>query len=194
MTGAVSILDRFYSMTDVIHSVSKQALSLDLDARAKVAAARASLQNARDETAGLMSIWEIAANVLGSEEVAVFKLDEPKAVLWLQWCAGVDSRKYICLDVMREPKLMCVLTGEILFAGEKSAGKLLSIPDPVSALIPIFSGNTVTGVIVIFRLLPQKAALNAVDREICRVLSTRAGQALQPMAADPSAIERDEPR
>lgn len=181
-------------MTDAIHPVNHQETSRDVDAHAKVEAAMACLKNAHDQATGFTSIWEIAANVLGSEEVAVFTFDQPKAVLWLQGCIGVDRRRYMCLDVMREPRLMCALTGEIIFVGERKNEKLLTLPDPVSALIPIFTNNEITGIIVIFRLLPQRPPLNAVDRAICRVLSTCASRAIQPMVNDQKATERDEKR
>ena len=168
-------------MTNAIDPGSEKDLARGLDARAKVSAALACLQDARDQAAGLESIREVAANVLGSEEIAVFKVDKEKAVLWLYWCAGIDPNKYVCLDVMREPKLQSVLDGEIIVAGENSE-KLLSIQDPVSALIPILVFDAVAAVIVIFRLLPQKAAFDAADRDVCRTLSIAAGQAIQPAA------------
>ncbi|HJX83061.1 MAG TPA: hypothetical protein VJ723_01810 [Candidatus Angelobacter sp.] len=168
-------------MTNAIDPRNEQELACGLDARAKVSAALACLQDARDQAAGLESIREVAANVLGSEEVAVFKVDEERAVLWLHWCVGIDPNKYICLDVMREPKLQSVLAGEIIFASENSDEKLLSTEDPVSALVPIFVSDAVAAAIVIFRLLPQKAAFDAADREVCRTLSICAGHAIHPV-------------
>jgi hypothetical protein len=169
-------------MTNAVDPGSEKDLPRGIDARAKVSAALACLQGARDQAAGLESIREVAANVLGSEEIAVFKVDKEKAVLWLYWCAGIDPNRYVCLDVMREPKLQSVLDGEIIVAGENSDEKLLSIQDPVSALIPIFVFDAVGAVIVIFRLLPQKAAFDAADRDVCRTLSIAAGRAIQPAA------------
>ncbi len=168
-------------MTNVIDPGSEQDQARGLDARAKVSAALACLQDARDQAAGLESIREVAANVLGSEEIAIFKVDKEKAVLWLYWCAGIDPNRYFCLDVMREPKLQSVLEGQIIVADENSE-KLLSIQDPITALIPVLVFDAVTAVIVIFRLLPQKAAFDAADRDVCRALSIAAGKAIQPAA------------
>src|SRR5258708_3611604 len=151
-----------------------------LDSRSKVFAALACLQDARDQAAVLESIRDVAANVLGSEEVAVFKVDKKMAVLWLYWCVGIDPNRYVCLDVAREPKLQRVLTGEIIVAGGNSVDKLLSIKDPVSALVPIFVMGAVVAVIVIFCLLPQKGGFDAEDPDVCRILSLFAGSSLLP--------------
>jgi GAF domain-containing protein len=169
-------------MTNVIDLKSEQALARDFDARAKISAALACLRDAHDQASGLQSIREVVANVLGSEEVAVFKLDKEMAVLWLYWCVGIDPNRCICLDVISEPKLESVLAGEIIVASGRSDEKLLSLEDPVSALVPIFVHDTVAAVIVIFRLLPQKTAFDAADHDVCRALSTHASQAIQPIA------------
>lgn len=167
------------NLTNAIDPQSEQDLVRDPDARAKVTATLACLHAARDQAGGLEGIREVVANVLGSEEVAVFKVDKEKAVLWLYWCAGIDPNKHVCLDVMREPKLQSVLAGDIVIAGY-SGEKLLSIQDPVNALVPIFLSDTVAAVIVIFRLLPQKTALDASDRHVCRTLSVCASLAILP--------------
>ena len=177
-------------MSNIIDPENTQDRALDFNARARIFAALARLQDARDQAAGLAAIREVAA-LLGSEEVAVFKADQRKAVLWLYWCVGVDPNRYVCLDAAREPGLASVLNGRIVFSGVKSDERLLSLPDPVSAMIPILVNGKVAGVIVIFRLLPQKIALNAADRHACHVLSTRASRAIQPMTDNHDAIEED---
>src|SRR5258708_17177266 len=130
-----------------------------LDSRSKVFAALACLQDSRDQAAVLESIRDVAANVLGSEEVAVFKVDKKMAVLWLYWCVGIDPNRYVCLDVAREPKLQRVLTGEIIVAGVKSVGKLLFIQDPIRPPVPIFFLGALISGLHIFVLPPPTAAV-----------------------------------
>ena len=148
--------------------------------QAKVYAARMRMQNAQDQADALDGIREIAGNLIGSEEVAVFKVDKKRSELWLYWSFGVDPNKHAVLDVSREPRLKQVLDGTCVFRPHVSKENLLSTDDPVSALIPIQLDGATVAVIVLFRLFPHKGALEAVDHEICDVLSNFAGRAIEP--------------
>lgn len=177
-------------MTYSIDPRREQNMASGPEAGAKVSAALACLQEAHDRASWLESIRDIAANLLGSEEVAVFSVDKDMAVLWLSWSVGIDPKRYVCLDAMREPNLQNVLAGEIIFASANSGEKLLSLPDPVTVLVPILVFDVVTDVVVIFRLLPQKTALDAADRDVCRVLSICASQAIILGASSKSSNEK----
>src|SRR5579863_4217384 len=148
--------------------------------QAKVYAARMRLQNAIDQADALDAIREIAANLIGTEEIAVFKVDNKRSELWLYWSFGVDPNKHSVLEVAREPKLKQVLSGKPVFRLRLSNENLLSTDDPVSALVPILVDGTPCAVIVLFRLFAHKAGIQAVDREICEVLSNCAGRAIEP--------------
>jgi|SRR5579864_460184 len=154
-----------------------------LTAQAKVYAARMRLQESLDQADALEAIREIAANLMGSEEIAVYKLDKEKGALWLYWSFGIDPNKYAVLDVFKEPLVENALEGKILFKNQTAADRLLAGTDRVNALVPIRIEGTVVGLIVIFRVLPQKATLDAADREICQVLSNCAGRAIEPHRA-----------
>ena len=156
-----------------------QALTM----QAKVYAARMRLQQSLDQADALEAIREIAANLMGSEEVAVYKLDKEKGALWLYWSFGIDPNKYAVLDVFKEPLVEDALDGKILFKGHNGISRLLAGSDRVNALVPIRIEGAVAGLIVIFRVLPQKATLDAADREICQVLSNCAGRAIEPHRA-----------
>jgi hypothetical protein len=152
----------------------------EVDDQAKVYAARMRLQNARDQADALDGIREIAGNLIGTEEVAVFKVDKKRAELWLYWSFGVDPNKHSVLEVSREPKLKQVLSGKPVFRLRLSNENLLSTDDPVTALIPICVNGVTVAVIVLFRLYSHKSKLEAADHEICEVLSNCAGRALEP--------------
>ena len=148
--------------------------------QAKVYAARMRLQTTVDQADALDALREIAGNLIGTEELAVFKVDKKRSELWLYWSFGVDPNKHSVLEVGREPKLKLVLAGKCVFRLRLSNENLLSTDDPVSALIPIrIEGNTVA-VIVLFRLFPHKQTLDDVDHEICGLLSNCAGRAIEP--------------
>jgi len=155
----------------------------DVANQAKIYAARMRLQNAVDQADALDAIREIAGNLIGTEELAVFKVDKKRSELWLYWSFGVDPNKHSVLELSREPKLKQVLGGKCVYRLRLSNENLLSTDDPVSALIPIrIDGNTVA-VIVLFRLFPHKPTLDAVDHEICDLLSNCAGRAIEPYNA-----------
>jgi hypothetical protein len=155
----------------------------DIGSQAKVYAARMRLQNALDQADALDGIREIAANLIGTEEVAVFKVDRKRSELWLYWSFGVDPNKHSVLEVRREPKLKQVLTGKPVYRLKLSNENLLSTDDPVSALVPILVDGSPSAVIVLFRLFPHKPGIEPVDREICEVLSNCAGKAIEPYHA-----------
>jgi hypothetical protein len=155
-------------------------LALTVGDQAKVYAARMRLQNAVDQADALDAIREIAGNLIGTEEVAVFKVDKKRSELWLYWSFGVDPNKHSVLEVRREPKLKQVLKGKPVFRLKLSTESLLSTDDPVNALIPVLVDGCPCAVIVLFRLFPHKAGIEPVDKEICRVLSNCASRAVEP--------------
>jgi hypothetical protein len=170
-------------MTDISQGLAgadKQCSTQDVGDQAKVYSARMRLQNAIDQADALDAIREIAGNLIGTEEVAIFKVDKKRSELWLYWSFGVDPNKHSVLDVRREPKLKQVLSGKPMFRLRLSNENLLSTDDPVSALVPIVIDGTACAVIVLFRLFPHKPGIQPVDREICEVLSTCAGRAIEP--------------
>jgi len=154
----------------------------DLTNQAKVYAARMRLQNTIDQADALDAIREIAGNLIGTEQVAVFKVDKRRSELWLYWSFGIDPNKHVLLDVRQEPQLHPVLKGKAAF--RESAGKnLLSTDEPVNAIVPILVDGSVAAVVVLFRLVTHKPALEAVDRQICEVLSNCAARAVSPRCA-----------
>lgn len=151
----------------------------ELTDQAKVYAARMRLQNTLDQADALDAIREIAGNLIGTEEIAVFKVDKRRSELWLYWSFGIDPNKHVVLDVRQEPTLHEVLRGKAVFR-ENPRENLLSTDDPVSALVPILVDGNPSAVIVLFRLFPHKPGIEPVDRQICEVLSNCAGRAIEP--------------
>ena len=165
---------------DAAAEFKRKDSSYDVGSQAKVYAARMRLQNAIDQADALDAIREIAGNLIGTEQVAVFKVDKKRSELWLYWAFGVDPNKHSVLVVNREPHLKQVLKGKAVFRLRLSNENLLSSDDPVSALVPILVDGTPAAVIVLFRLFPHKPGIEPVDREICEVLSNCAGRAVEP--------------
>ena len=164
---------------DLTNDESK-ARTQDVGEQAMVYAARMRLQNAVDQADALDAIREIAGNLIGCEEVAVFKVDKKRSELWLYWSFGVDPNKHSILDVQGEPNLKLALRGKPIFRMRLPHQNLLNSDDPVNALIPIVVNSVVCAVIVLFRLFPHKPGIEAVDREICDVLSNCSSRAIEP--------------
>jgi hypothetical protein len=161
----------------------RKSSTQDVTDQAKVYAARMRLQNALDQADALDAIREIAANLIGTEEVAVFKVDKKLSKLWLYWSCGIDPNKHAVLEVRREPKLKQVLKGKTVIRRTLPKGNLLTTDDPVSALVPILVDGSTAAVIVLFRLFPHKPGFETADREICQVLSNFGGRAVEPYHA-----------
>ena len=168
------------SHSNSLDEFESQSSILDIGSHSKVYAARMRLQNAVDQADALDAIREIASNLIGTEEVAVFKVDKKRSELWLYWSFGVDPNKHSVLQASREPNLKQVLGGKPVYRLRVSNENLLSTDDPVSALVPIMVDGSACAVIVLFRLFPQKGGIEPVDREICEVLANFAGRAVEP--------------
>ena len=169
-------------MTNTSHPENDGTLeaSQALTVQAKIYAARMRLQSSVDQADTLEGIREIAANLMGFEELALFKIDQDKAALWLYWSFGIDPNKYIVWDLFKFPVLQEVIAGKSLFQGDNGEAKILPIKDPINALVPVFVDGRVAAVLALFRVLPQKSGIDAADKELCQVISSCAGRAIEP--------------
>jgi GAF domain-containing protein len=69
-------------------------------------------------------------------------------------------------------------TGEIYIAGEGSSEHALPQEAGLTACVPLRLEDRVTGVIALFRLLPQKSGIADLDRELFDMLAVHAAVAL----------------
>ena len=115
------------------------------------------LQSSVDQADTLEGIREIAANLMGFEELALFKIDQDKAALWLDRSFGIDPNKYIVWDLFN-PVLEEVIAGESLFQSDKAEANFLPIKDTVDALVPIFVDGQVAAVLVLFAYFRKSRA------------------------------------
>ncbi len=123
------------------------------------------------------AIQEIIANLVGSEEAGLFEVDHGAQTLRLEASFGLDPEACRTLPMGDSPLGQSARTGEIYVAETPRAagGALL---DRLNACVPLTLDGRVTAVIAIFRLLPQKAALEDLDRELFELLATQAATAL----------------
>jgi GAF domain-containing protein len=128
-----------------------------------------------------VTIREVIANLVGCEEIGIFRLDESRLYLRLASSMGVDACQIEPIPVGSS------LMGTSLMKGEMYLGGESKIRHPqeagILACIPIRTAHYLYGVIAIFHLLPQKMNLEKEDQELLEILGKMAATAL-PCTAD----------
>jgi GAF domain-containing protein len=124
------------------------------------------------------TIKEIIANLVGSEEAGLFELDPQKQVLQLVASFGIEPEQ--CPPVPLGSGLIgrAAKTGDIYVADPAQPPAGAGLEGRLTACIPLTLDGRVTGAIAIFKLLPQKAGIEDLDREIFELLATHAATAL----------------
>ncbi len=133
------------------------------------------LDAASSEEEVIEAIQEIIVNLIGSEQMAIFTLDRVSQSLSLRHADGIATWRYrkVSLDAGAIGRVAA--TGEPYVAADTDGEP--DTPD-LTACFPLKLGGTVTGVVAIFRLLPQKACLEVMDCELLESLGTHAAAAL----------------
>ena len=143
--------------------------------------ARHRLGQSRDREQLFRGIEEIVAAIVGSEEYAVFECDPVGGRLQVVSSVGVDP-DWLELPTPDGRIEELVSRGEVWVAENAAAVEAANDELPLTACIPLRQGETITGAIAIFRLLPQKKNYMPVDHDLFRFLSTHAGAAMQATA------------
>ena len=147
----------------------------DLDP-AFVEAARTRLEEAASCEDAREGIREIVANLIGSEQMALFEIDYSKAIMWQRWHYGIDPGPSGPIDLIAYPELYRALQGEVMAFSEPTC--IACFREPVSAVVPIPPTEVPAGLLVLFGILPQKDGLTRADRELLTVLSGAAARAI----------------
>jgi hypothetical protein len=123
------------------------------------------------------AVQEIVINLIGSEEMAIWEVEEELNTLSLIGSFGIDADEWSAVPIGSGMIGKVAETGsrfvvdEALFAPEEREEKL-------TACIPLKLDDKVVGVIGIFQLLQQKPGLEAVDYELFDLLGSHAASAL----------------
>lgn len=130
----------------------------------------------RDEV--LDTIEDIVANLIGSEELAIFELAPDGFALSLAASRGIDSARYRRIPLGRGRIGETAQTGEVFLADlEEEATTRLPEERNLTACIPLTLDDRVIGEIAIFRLLPQKERFDEFDEELFEFLAKHAATA-----------------
>jgi len=135
------------------------------------------LHGTLDRKEVIEAIQEIIANLIGSEEACLFELHPESGSLELAACFGLSADSARTMPSACAPIAQAVKSGEIFVAdAQHRPGSALE--DRLTACVPLTLDGRVTGALAIFQLLPQKSAIEDVDRELFDLLATHAATAL----------------
>jgi hypothetical protein len=123
------------------------------------------------------AISEIILNLIGSEEYALFTVDNASSALILVHSHGVDDAVYHKILLGAGPIGCAVLRDEVSIAGSPPEVWRVEESD-LTACIPLRVEGTLTGAIAIFGLLPQTLGVDAIDRDLLTLLGSLAALAL----------------
>jgi hypothetical protein len=125
------------------------------------------------------AIAEIVANLIGSEEIAVFDFHPSRQDFSLAWSLGVEAdalKPFYCGAGMFG---RAVQLGMSQFQERQPDATLLPFEKNLTACVILKCSREIVGVIAIFGLLPQKNGLEWSDYELFKFLETYAAVAVQ---------------
>jgi hypothetical protein len=125
------------------------------------------------------AIAEIIANLIGSEEIAIFNYIPGTKTFSLAWSSGVEENTLHPFVSGAGMFGRAVEQGMSQFRERQPVASLLPREKNLTACILLKSSGGVVGVIAIFGLLPQKSNLEWVDFELLKFLETYGAVAVQ---------------
>ncbi|HLL04549.1 MAG TPA: chemotaxis protein CheD [Myxococcaceae bacterium] len=170
----------------------------DARRRPRVAAARQRLDSCTRPAQVLEAVGEIVSQLVGCEEFALLGLGVSGKAFASASAMGLDWERLQAL--LKAPGVLGrVARGEGAYVAGTTPGVSLSeAEEGLTACVPLRAGERVSGVLALFRLLPQKRGLDDEDLELLDLLSVHggvgftsggAGIALAPAAPSPAAPE-----
>lgn len=127
----------------------------------------------------LDAIHEIVINLIGCEEHAVLEIAQDGLALTSSFGLETLEKERLAKVPFGHGILGRVArTGERYLRGESDSSQAEAYEEHLTVAVPLKLGERVVGVLAIFRLLPQKAELEAGDHELFDLLSTHAATAL----------------
>jgi hypothetical protein len=136
-----------------------------------------SVHGALDRPAVLSSVQEIVTNLIGSEEMAIFEIDASNQRLTLLASMGIDPGAYQEIYLGEGAIGRAAATGERVI--RPGGGSVTEDGEAsLTACIPLKVAGRVVGVLAVFRLLPHKGRLDAIDLDLFDVLAAHAASAL----------------
>jgi hypothetical protein len=129
----------------------------------------------------LAAIHEIVINLVGSEELVVFEMNDEGTHLVVSSSFGMEASKLQPIPVGTGIIGQCAVTGRSYIA--KATDATSARPErpaeaDLTACVPFVVERSVIGAVAIFRLLHHKPNLDPVDFELFKLLGSHAATAL----------------
>ena len=131
------------------------------------------LNGTLDRERVIAAVQEIVINLIGSEELAIWEVEEELNALSLIGSFGIDTDEWAGIPIGKGTIGMVAETG-LRFIADAPADREAAL----TACIPLKLDDKVVGVIGIFRLLQQKQGLEDIDYELFDLLGSHAASAL----------------
>ena len=123
------------------------------------------------------AIQEIVINLIGSEELGIWQIEEELDSLTLIGSFGINAREWAGVPIGSGVVGHVAHSGERYVVSEADA-RPFGREEHLTACIPLKLDDKVIGVIGIFRLLQQKQGLEPLDFELFDLLCSHAATAL----------------
>jgi len=136
-----------------------------------------SLHGATETAAVVAAVREIVANLVGSEEFALFETEPRSGHIRLVAASGVAAFRFETVEVGTGIIGTVAETGRPYVRRQGGDGQSGS-DESITACLPLRVGTSVSGVLAIFHLLPHKGALEAPDLDLLELLSAHVAPAL----------------
>jgi len=126
-----------------------------------------------------VAIGEILANLIGSEEAAIFHYRQADRRFVQAWSVGLTDE--LLRQFSNGTGMMWRTVGEGLtqFRERQIDSDLRPCEQNLTASVVLKSSHEIVGVLLIFRLLPQKSGLEWVDYQLLKFLETYGAVAIQ---------------
>jgi hypothetical protein len=151
------------------------------------------LHGTLDRRVVLATIQEIVANLVGSEEMALFELEPQGSTLSLISSFGIAPGPYRQIPVGQGLIGRAVRQGTVHVVKRDGREGARPEEDHLSACFPLKLDGRITGALALFRLLPHKESLQPLDNELFDLLATQAAVALFCTAGTPRVTVEPSP-
>lgn len=145
------------------------------------------LNEVRDRAESLEALHEIIINFLGSEELGIYELTPDGKTLVLKSSMGIDREVLGRVELGKGLIGQCAANSTIYVNDGVPDEAQLPHEASLTVCVPMRHADGVVGAIAVFRLLPQKGALDLEDRDLFELLSSQGGAAfmrgVEPRAA-----------
>ena len=141
-------------------------------------AARKRLQECESQGEACEVVREIVSNLLGCEEMAVFELDARDKRPSLVWSFGVETKSIHFRELCPDARFSRLLSGHTCVNERHVDGGDFQHKRAATACVPILLEGRTAGVLLLVRMLPQKANIDELDHGVLAVVSKEAGRPL----------------